>query len=131
VLQTDEITVNGDRAYFYGIILSFELKYYPGIVKELQIFLSLPLLVDEINVNGTTAKLTLNTDDRERIFLEDSVEVYERNGSTLVGSIEYLGDEIIITGLEEGKEYVVKFLTDDDYAMDAENDFIFKARFLT
>lgn len=131
VLQTDEIIVNGDRAGFYGITLYFELKYYPGIVKELQIFLSLPLLVDEINVNGTTASITLNTDDRERIFLEDSVEVYERNGSSLVGSVEYLGDEIIISGLEEGKEYVVKFLTDDDYVTDAENDFIFKARFLT
>jgi len=57
--------------------------------------------------------------------------VYLRNGSEIVGEVEYHGDTVIITGLLEGNEYVVKFLTDDEYSSAAEEDFVFKARFLT
>jgi hypothetical protein len=131
VLTTDLITVSRDRGYIYRVKLWFELKYYPGIIKEIDLIVLLPMLVDEISVDGTTATITLNTEDRERIFLTDSVEVYLRNGSETVGEVEYYGDKIIITGLLEGNEYVVKFLTDDVYSSAAEEDFIFKARFLT
>ena len=130
-LLTDEINISDDQANVYVVKIWFELKYYPGIVKEREFVVLLPLLVDEITVTGTSASITLNTSDRERVFLVDSALVYERNGNELVGSVEYLGDELIITGLVAGKEYVVKFLTDDDYSTEAAIDYIFKARFFT
>lgn len=131
VLTTDLITVIKDRGYIYQVKLWFELKYYPGITKEMELIVLLPMLVDEISADGTTATITLNTEDRDRSFLPDSVEVYLRNGSEIVGEVEYHGDTVIITGLLEGNEYVVKFLTDDEYSSAAEEDFVFKARFLT
>ena len=131
VLTTDLITVIRDRGYIYRVMLWFELKYYPGVIQEMELIVLLPMLVDEISVDGTTATVTLNTEDRDRSFLNGSVEVYLRNGSETVGEVEYHGDTVIISGLIEGNEYVLKFLTDDVYSSAAEEDFIFKARFLT
>ncbi|MDY0138176.1 MAG: ABC transporter substrate-binding protein [Candidatus Izemoplasmatales bacterium] len=117
---TQEITVTGllPYPYDYQIVLNYEYVDDPTLeATPTTTWDYSGEVVESVEVTDTSAVVTLNTDDRARIFTADSVKLYlEADDSEVTtATIVIDGDTVTITGLTAETAYYITFGTDDGF----------------
>jgi len=117
---------------YYAIDISYKIIYkddydeFSNFQAAIRIpYIMNPSFIENVLVNGDTAEIYLYTIDRDRVFEEGSIVVYQggfREENIIECSIEYIGDMAIITGLLSDTTYYFTFMTDDDFSEYAEED---------
>lgn len=131
-LENGIVTFNGLLPSYYAIDISYKIIYeddydeFSNFQAAIRIpYIMNPSFIENVLVNGDTAEIYLYTIDRDRVFEEGSIVVYQgvfREENIIECSIEYIGDMAIITGLLSDTTYYFTFMTDDDFSEYAEED---------
>ena len=131
-LENGIVTFNGLLPSYYAIDISYNIIYGDDYdeFSNFQAAISIPYImnsnfIDNILVSGDTAEVYLYTIDRDRVFEEGSIVVYQdgfKEENIIECSIEYIGDMAIITGLSSDTTDYFTFMTDDDFSEYFEED---------
>ncbi|PKK95235.1 MAG: hypothetical protein CVV60_02385 [Tenericutes bacterium HGW-Tenericutes-5] len=131
-LENGIVTFSGLLPSYYAIDISYNIIYGDDYdeFSNFQAAISIPYImnsnfIDNILVSGDTAEVYLYTIDRDRVFEEGSIVVYQdgfKEENIIECSIEYIGDMAIITGLSSDTTYYFTFMTDDDFSEYFEED---------
>lgn len=132
ILENGIVTFNGLLPSYYAIDISYKIIYeddfddFSNFAAAINVpYIMNPSFIENVLVNGDTAEIYLYTIDRDRVFEEGSIVVYQggfREENIIECSIEYIGDMAIITGLLSDTTYYFTFMTDDDFSDYSEED---------
>ena len=125
-LENGIVTFNGLLPSYYAIDISYKIIYeddydeFSNFQAAIRIpYIMNPSFIENVLVNDDTAEIYLYTIDRDRVFEEGSIVVYQggyEEENIIECSIEYIGDMAIITGLLSDTTYYFTFMTDDDFS---------------